>query len=116
MPRERELTKKPIPGYLLGRNAGNEGKRNPDLLTYNLTTAADNLYKKAKRILPKSIHHNDSDKVRSNLIEIFNCTCCSCPLIDKYNLAEFIKYSVNIQVLKVMKVVQNASLYLDTLR
>lgn len=100
----------------MGRNAGNDGKRNSDLLTYNLTIAADNLYKKAKRILPKIIHHNNSDKVRTNLIEILNCTCCNCPLVDKYDLAEFIKISVNFQVLKVMKVVRTASVYLDTLR
>ncbi|KAG6441976.1 uncharacterized protein LOC115449675 [Manduca sexta] len=100
-------------GYLLGRMARKEVKRPNELLTYNLTAAADNLYKKSKRITPKVIHHNDPDKIRTRLSEIFNCIDCG--TINKYNLSEYVRNSINFQVTKLLKSISNATLYLDAL-
>ncbi|XP_075983264.1 uncharacterized protein LOC142981320 [Anticarsia gemmatalis] len=102
-------------GYLLGHMARNiEPKKSNDMLTWNLTAVADSLYKKAKRISPKVIHHNDSEKVQSKLSDIFNCTQI-CGILNKYNLADYVKNSINFQVTKLMRSVYNASLYLDSL-
>ncbi|KAJ0173472.1 hypothetical protein K1T71_010621 [Dendrolimus kikuchii] len=106
-------------GYLLGRMARSEAKRNHELLTYNLTTAADNLLKKARRILPKIIHQNDPDKIKSFLSRMFNCTesgCANAKSMNQFNLAEFVRTSINCHVAKLMKTVANVSLFLDTLR
>uniref|UniRef100_A0A2A4JUR0 Uncharacterized protein n=1 Tax=Heliothis virescens TaxID=7102 RepID=A0A2A4JUR0_HELVI len=101
-------------GYLLGRMARMEPRKNNEILTYNLTILADNIYKKAKRIPPKLIHQNDPDKIQIKLLEIFNCSQIPVSL-NKYNLAEFVKNSINYQVTKLMKSVNNASVYLDNL-
>lgn len=94
-----------------------EVKRTNDLLTFNLTVAADNLYKKAKRISPKAVHNHDTEIIRTKLLDIFDCAHCNCPpTLDKYNLADFIKNSINRHISKMMKSVYNASNYLDTLR
>lgn len=101
-------------GYLLGRMARVEPRKNTEMLTYNLTLLADSIYKKAKRIPPKLLHQNDPDKIQIRLFEIFNCTQL-CGALNKYNLAEFVKNSINFQVTKLMKSVNNASVYLDSL-
>lgn len=101
-------------GYLLGRMARIEPRKSNEILTYNLTVLADTNYKKAKRIPPKLIHQNDPDKIQIKLLEIFNCTHIPVSL-NKYNLAEFVKNSINYQVTKLMKSVNNASVYLDSL-
>ncbi|CAD0204131.1 unnamed protein product [Chrysodeixis includens] len=103
-------------GYLLGRMARAAPRKSNDLLTYNLTIITDNLYKKAKRIPPKLVHQNDSDKVQNKLLDIFNCSVPQfCGTLNKYNLAEFVRNSINFQVTKLIKSVHNASLYLDSL-
>lgn len=91
-----------------------EPRKNTEMLTYNLTLLADSIYKKAKRIPPKLLHQNDPDKIQIRLFEIFNCTQL-CGALNKYNLAEFVKNSINFQVTKLMKSVNNASVYLDSL-
>ncbi|XP_063895999.1 uncharacterized protein LOC110381948 [Helicoverpa armigera] len=101
-------------GYLLGRMARIEPRKSNEILTYNLTVLADTIYKKAKRIPPKLIHQNDPDKIQIKLLEIFNCTHIP-RFPNKYNLAEFVKNSINYQVTKLMKSVNNASVYLDSL-
>ncbi|CAB3248726.1 unnamed protein product [Arctia plantaginis] len=102
-------------GYLLGRMARTiEPKKSSDILTWNLTTIAETLYKKAKRITPKVIHHNNSEKIQSRLTDIFNCTQI-CGTVNKYNLGEYVKNSINYHVTKLMRSVYNASLYLDSL-
>ncbi|KAJ8723683.1 hypothetical protein PYW07_007663 [Mythimna separata] len=101
-------------GYLLGRMARPVPSKSMSLLTYNLSIIADSTYKKAKRIPPKLIHQNDPDKIQLRLLELFNCTQ-PCGGLNKYNLAEFVKNSINYQVNKLMRAVNNASLYLDSL-
>lgn len=103
---------------MLGRMARNDLKRNNDLLTFNLTVLADGLYNKAKLISPKAVHQHDVEAIRTKLLTIFNCThCSSCsPILDKYNLADFIKNSINIQVSTIIKSVNKASVYLNSLR
>lgn len=102
-------------GYLLGRMALNiEPKKRNELLTWNLTTVADILYKKAKKITPKIIHHNNSEKIQSRLSDIFNCSQ-ACGTLNEYNLAEYVKNAINLQVSKLIGSVYNASLYLGSL-
>ncbi|XP_004923398.1 uncharacterized protein LOC114251201 [Bombyx mandarina] len=100
-------------GYLLGRMARTEVKRANELLTHNLTAVADSLYKKAKRITPKVIHHNDPEKILAKLLDTFSCNDCG--KINKYNLEEYVKNSINYQIGKLIKAVNNATVYLDSL-
>lgn len=101
-------------GYLLGRVARHEPRKSNDMLTYNLTLIADSIYKKAKRIPPKLIHQNEPDKIQLRLLDIFNCSQ-TCGSLNKYNLAEYVRNSINYQVTKLMRAVNNASVYLDSL-
>lgn len=101
-------------GYLLGRVARSEPRKSNDMLTYNLTILAESIYKKAKRIPPKLIHQNEPQKIQLKLLDIFNCTQ-PCGELNKYNLAEFVRNSMNYQVNKLMKAVTNASIFLDSL-
>lgn len=105
-----------FPGYLLGRMARNEVRRSNDIVSINLTIAADNLYKKAKRVSPKAIHHNDPEKITLKLLDVFNCTAQDCGTVVNYNVAEFVKTSIKYEVAKLLRSINNASLYLDSLR
>ncbi|XP_045452946.1 uncharacterized protein LOC123662103 [Melitaea cinxia] len=103
-------------GYLLGRMARNEVKRSNDIISVNLTVAADNLYKRAKRISPKAVHHNDPDKIAARLLDVFHCSVQECGGITNYNVAEFIKITINSEVNKFIKSINNATQYIDSLR
>lgn len=105
-----------FPGYLFCRMSRNDVKRGSEIVSFNLTIAAENLYKKAKRIAPKAVHHNGPEKVTTRLLEIFNCTLSECGTITNYNVAEFIKRSIHLKVVKLLKAVNNATLFLDSLR
>lgn len=91
-----------------------EPKKGNDLLTWNLTALADNLYKKAKRVTPKVIHHNEPEKIQIKLFDIFNCSQI-CGTVNKYNLGEYVKNSINFQVSKLIRGIYNATLYIDSL-
>ncbi|XP_073950158.1 uncharacterized protein [Choristoneura fumiferana] len=105
-----------VGGYLFCRMSRNDVKRGSEIVSFNLTAAAENLYKKAKRIAPKAVHHNVPEKVTARLLEIFNCTLSECGTITNYNVAEFIKRSIHLKVVKLLKAVNNATLFLDSLR
>ncbi|KAM3959343.1 uncharacterized protein ACR2FA_006644 [Aphomia sociella] len=102
-------------GYLLGRMARPQLKRSNNVIPINLTIAADNLFKKAQLLSPKAIHHNDPEKIQSRLFSIFRCGT-ECGTLDKYNLAEYVKHSINYEVSKIIKLINNATLYLGSLR
>ncbi|XP_059048494.1 uncharacterized protein LOC131843765 [Achroia grisella] len=102
-------------GYMLGRMAHPEVKRPNDIISSNLSIAADNLFKKVKRMSPKAVHHNDPEKIQSKLINIFHCGI-ECGTINKYNLADYIKHSINYEVSKIIRLINNATLYLESLR
>ncbi|RVE53859.1 hypothetical protein evm_001521 [Chilo suppressalis] len=105
-----------LAGYLLGRMARTEVRHTNALITANLTVVADSLLNKAKRIPPKAVHHSDPEKVTTKLHDIFHCNSIYCGPINNYNLSEYVKNSVNFQILNLMKSIHNASLYLDSLR
>ncbi|XP_013198043.2 uncharacterized protein LOC106140938 [Amyelois transitella] len=102
-------------GYMLGRMTLPEIRRSNDVIPLNLTVAADSLFKKAKRISPKVIHHNDPEKIQAKLFSIFQCQA-ECGTINKYNLGDYVKSSINHEVVKLMKSINNATTYLDSLR
>ncbi|CAG5004228.1 unnamed protein product [Parnassius apollo] len=103
-------------GYLLGRMARNEVKRTNDIVSINLTISADNLYKRSKRILPKAVHHNDSEKVAARILEAFNCSQSECGTMTNYNVAELVKNCITVEVSKLIRSIRNVTLYLDSLR
>ncbi|XP_063538991.1 uncharacterized protein LOC134748209 [Cydia strobilella] len=103
-------------GYLFCHMSRNDVKRSNEIVSFNLTIAAENLYKKAKRIPPKAILHNDPEKVTARLLDIFNCSQADCGTISHYNVAEFMKRSINLKVIRLLKSVNNATMYLDSLR
>ncbi|CAH2044662.1 unnamed protein product, partial [Iphiclides podalirius] len=103
-------------GYLLGRMARNEVKRTNDIISINLTIAAENLFRKSKRISPKAVHHNDSEKVAAKILEAFRCSQAECGTMTSYNVAELVKNCISNEVTKLIRSINNASLYLDSLR
>ncbi|XP_026753075.1 uncharacterized protein LOC113513281 [Galleria mellonella] len=102
-------------GYMLGRMTHPELKHTNDVISTNLTIAADNLFKRAKRISPKAIHHNDPEKIQTKLSNIFNCGM-ECGTINKYNLVDYVKHSINYEVSIVIRLINNATSYLESLR
>ncbi|CAF4867147.1 unnamed protein product [Pieris macdunnoughi] len=103
-------------GYLFGRMARNEVRRGNDIISSNLTIAADKLFRKAKRISPKAVHHNDPGKMTLKILDIFHCEPNDCGSVANDNVADFIKTSINYEVNKLIRSIYNASLYLDSLR
>ncbi|XP_032521275.2 uncharacterized protein LOC116773024 [Danaus plexippus] len=103
-------------GYLLGRMARHEVRKNNDILFINLTNAAENLYKKAKIISPKAVHHNGPDKITAKLLDAFHCNVPECGVITHNNLAHFLNNLLNHEVSKLTRSINNSSLYLDSLR
>ncbi|XP_028177820.1 uncharacterized protein LOC114365441 [Ostrinia furnacalis] len=103
-------------GYLLGRMARVEPRHAGAIVSANLSLVADQLYKKAKRIPPKAVHHNDPEKIRIKLHEIFQCNQNDCGSINNYNLSDYLRNSINYQMIKLMKSIHNATTYLDSLR
>ncbi|CAH2267855.1 uncharacterized protein LOC120632274 [Pararge aegeria] len=105
-------------GYLLGRMARSEVRRNNDIVPINLTIAAELLYKRAKRVSPKAVHHNDPEKIAAKLLDAFHCTARECGArgITNNNVAEFVKTSIHYHVAKLTRSIYNASVYLDSLR
>ncbi|CAG4957051.1 unnamed protein product [Colias eurytheme] len=102
-------------GYLLGRMARSEVKRG-NLISNNLTLAADTLFRKARRMSPKAVHHSDPEKITSKILDIFHCNASDCGVVTNYNVADFVKSSINYEVNKLIKSIHNASVYLDSLR
>ncbi|CAG9789506.1 unnamed protein product [Diatraea saccharalis] len=105
-----------LAGYLLGRMARTDVKHTNELISANLTTAADSLLQKAKRIPPKAVHHSDPEKIKAKLYSIFQCNSNNCGPINNHNLSEYVKNSLNFRIFNLIKSIHNASLYLDTLR
>ncbi|KAL0819410.1 hypothetical protein ABMA28_007518 [Loxostege sticticalis] len=103
-------------GYLLGRMSRMEPRHAGAIISSNLSFAADHLYMKAKRIPPKAVHHNDPDKIRIKLHEIFQCNPNDCGSITNYNLSDYIRNSINYHMVKLIKSIHNATTYLDSLR
>nr|XP_034834158.1 uncharacterized protein LOC117990768 [Maniola hyperantus] len=105
-------------GYLLGRMARNEVRRSHDIVPINLTVAAEILYKKAKRVSPKAVHHNSPEKITAKLLDAFHCTAHDCGIhsITNNNVADFVKTSIHYHVAKLIRSINNASVYLDSLR
>ncbi|XP_053613840.1 uncharacterized protein LOC128677187 [Plodia interpunctella] len=101
-------------GYMLGHMTRAEIKKNNDV-SQNLTIAADSLHKKANRISPKAIHHNDPEKIYAKLSAIFQCKT-ECGTINKYNLGDYVQSSINYEISKLIKTLNNATMYLDSLR
>ncbi|CAK1547469.1 unnamed protein product [Leptosia nina] len=73
-------------GYLFGRMARNEVRHGNDVVSSNLTFAAENLFRKAKRISPKAVHHNDSGKISRKILDIFHCNAIYTPEARKIGL------------------------------
>ena len=96
--------------------ARNEVRRSNDIVSINLTIAADGLFKKAKRVTPKAVLHNDPEKITLKILDIFNCSSQDCGGITNYNVAEFVKTSIRYEVTKLIRTINNASVYLDSLR
>ncbi|KAG7297639.1 hypothetical protein JYU34_018351 [Plutella xylostella] len=103
-------------GYVLGNMARMEARRSSDLITSNLTTATDLLYRKAKRISPKTIHINNPEKISAKLIEIFHSDCADCGTMKNYNVHDYIKTIVHFEAAKFIRAIHNASLFIETLR
>ncbi|XP_041969743.1 uncharacterized protein LOC121726434 [Aricia agestis] len=103
-------------GFLLGRMAQNQVRKTSDIVPINLTTSAENLYKKAKSIAPKAIHHYDPGKVTARLLDVFHCSAAECGAVTEHNAADFVKNAISIEVNKLLRSIQNASAYLDSLR
>ncbi|VVD04395.1 unnamed protein product [Leptidea sinapis] len=103
-------------GFLLGRMSRKEVRRSNDVVPINLTIAADNLYKKARRMPPKVIHHADPEKITLKILEIFQCNATDCGGITGYNIADFVKTCINYEVNKFIRTLNNATLYIDSLR
>lgn len=93
-----------------------EVKRTNDIVTYNLTSVADNLYKKARRKTPKALHHIDLHKLTLKFLDIFHCSKNECGEINPLNLVAFVHNCVNNEVVKLIRSIQNATVCLDTLR
>jgi hypothetical protein len=91
-------------------------KHKNEIISSNLTTAAENLFKKARRIPPKAVHHNDPEKIKAKLYDIFQCSINDCGTFNNYNLSEYVKNSINFQMLKLMRSIYNATLFLGSLR
>ncbi|XP_068619317.1 uncharacterized protein [Battus philenor] len=103
-------------GYLLGRRARGQPHRSNDVVSANLTAAADGLFWKSKRISHKVIHHNDSQKVMAKILEAFRCSPSECGVMVGYDVAELVRSCINSEVAKLIRSINNASLYLDSLR
>lgn len=91
-------------------------KRTNDIITYNLTSVVDNLYKKTKRISPKALHHVDLPKLTLKFLDIFHCSKNECGEVNPLNLFAFVRSCINHEVIKLIKSIQNATVYLDTMR
>lgn len=96
--------------------ARNEVRRSNDIVPINLTIAAETLYKKAKRVSPKAVHHNGPDKITARLLDAFHCTHECAPRITNNNVADFVKSSIHYHVDRLIRSINNASIYLDSLR
>ncbi|KAL4713031.1 hypothetical protein ACJJTC_001085 [Scirpophaga incertulas] len=105
-----------IGGYLLGRMERTEIKHTNEIISTNLTHAADYLFKKSRRVPPKAVHHSGPDKIQLKLHDLFQCSQSECGQINNYNLSEYVKNSINFQMTKLMRCIYNASSYLDSLR
>lgn len=102
---------------MLGQMARTEVRRGNEIIPINLSVAADILLKKAKRVSPKAVHHNDPAKITGKLLEVFNCSANECGTITSaYDIADFIKNSINHEVNKFMKAINTATTYIDSLR
>ncbi|XP_013170968.1 PREDICTED: uncharacterized protein LOC106120231 [Papilio xuthus] len=105
-------------GYMLGRSGRGEARRGSDAALLNLTAAVDGLFRRARRISPKSVHHKDAGKVAARLAEALGggAGAGECGARSGAALAELARACLHAELHKVTRAINNASLYLDSLR
>ncbi|KPJ16991.1 hypothetical protein RR48_13847 [Papilio machaon] len=103
-------------GFMLGRSGRGDARRGSDAALLNLTAAADGLYRKARRISPKSVHQKDAGKVSARLAEALGGGAGECGARAGAALAELARACLHAELLKLTRAINNASLYLDSLR
>ncbi|KPI92077.1 hypothetical protein RR46_13298 [Papilio xuthus] len=102
---------------MLGRSGRGEARRGSDAALLNLTAAVDGLFRRARRISPKSVHHKDAGKVAARLAEALGggAGAGECGARSGAALAELARACLHAELHKVTRAINNASLYLDSL-